>query len=84
MSHDTHPDSETTVTTETRQQKLLRTGWATPRFLQGVYPFAGRGVFDLAPLHDDLCYQVPAGKTAQVIYFRPATCPTICSIWPCR
>ena len=59
-----------TITTETRQQHLIRTGQAAPRFLQGVYPFAGRGVFDLAPLNDDLCYQVPAGKTAEVIYFR--------------
>lgn len=60
----------TTVTTETRLQRLIRTGEAAPRFLQGVYPFAGRGVFDLAPLHDDLCYQVPDGKTAEVIYLR--------------
>ena len=59
-----------TLTTETRHQRLTRTGLATPRFLQGVYPFAGRGVFDLAPLNDDLCYTVPAGKTAEVIYFR--------------
>ena len=70
MSHDTHPESETTVTTETRQQKLIRTGQATPRFLQGVYPFAGRGVFDLGPLNDALCYQVPKGRRAEVIYFR--------------
>ena len=30
------------VITETRHQRLLRSGAATPRFLQGVYPFAGR------------------------------------------
>ena len=59
-----------TIITETRHQRLTRTGQATPRFLQGVYPFAGRGFFDLAPLNDDLCYQVPAGKSAEVIYFR--------------
>lgn len=58
------------VTTETRLEYLVRTGKATPRFLQGVYPFAGRGVFDLGPLHDDLAYTVPAGKTAKVVYFR--------------
>ena len=58
------------IATETRQQQRLRTGEATPRFLQGVFPFAGRGFFDLGPLNDALCYQVPAGKTAEVIYFR--------------
>lgn len=64
-------NSETgTITTETRQQQLLRTGQATPHYLQGVYPFAGRGFFDLAPLNDDLCYEVPSGMTAGVIYFR--------------
>jgi len=68
MSHDEFPTD--TFTTETRQQRLMRTGQAAPRFLQGVYPFAGRGVFGLAPLSDELCYQVPAGKTAEVIYFR--------------
>lgn len=59
-----------TTTTETRQQRLTRTGRATPRFLQGVFPFAGRGFFDLGPLHDALCYHVPLGSTAEVIYFR--------------
>jgi len=62
-------DAQTT-TTETRQQRLTRTGEATPRFLQGVFPFAGRGFFDLGPLHDDLCYVVPPGSKAEVIYFR--------------
>ncbi len=37
-------------------------GQATPRFLQGVYPFAGRGVYELAPLHDELTYIVPAAQ----------------------
>lgn len=59
-----------TITTETRQQRRLRTGEAVPRFLQGVFPFAGRGFFDLGPLNDALCYQVPRGCTAEVIYFR--------------
>lgn len=58
------------IITETRQQSLIRTGQAMPRFLQGVYPFAGRGVFNLDPLHDALCYQVPPCKSAEVIYFR--------------
>ena len=59
-----------TITTETRQQRLTRLGLATPRFLQGVYPFAGRGFFDVGPLHDALCYIVPKGANAEVIYFR--------------
>ena len=59
-----------TVITETRLQRLIRTGGAAARFLQGVYPFAGRGVFDLGPLHDDLCYTVPPGAAAEVVYVR--------------
>lgn len=59
-----------TTTTETRHQRLTRTGQATPRFLQGVYPFAGRGFFDIGPLNDALSYQVPPGRTAEIIYFR--------------
>jgi assimilatory nitrate reductase catalytic subunit len=55
---------------ETRQQQLIRTGKATPRFLQGVYPFAGRGVFDPVPVHDELRYIVPKDRLAEVIYFR--------------
>ena len=59
-----------TLATETRQQRLTRLGLATPRFLQGVYPFAGRGFFDLGPLNEALCYTVPIGATAEVIYVR--------------
>ena len=55
---------------ETRIERLMRLGRATPRFLQGVFPFAGRGVFDLVPLNDALAYTVPVGKTAQVLYVR--------------
>ncbi len=58
------------ITTETRIEYLLRTRQAMPLFLQGVYPFMGRGVFELAPLHDELSYTVPIGKMAQVLYFR--------------
>ena len=59
-----------TITTETRQQRLARLGLAQPRFLQGVYPFAGRGFFEVGPLHDALCYVVPFGTQAEVIYVR--------------
>lgn len=61
---------EETHITETRLQRLIRLEIATPRFLQGVFPFAGRGILDLAPLHDDLSYRVPDGRTAEVVYFR--------------
>lgn len=71
MSHSyTDPDEPDAVATETRHQRLIRLGLATPRFLQGVYPFAGRGFFDVGPLNDALCYVVPAGTAAEVIYFR--------------
>jgi len=59
-----------TVTTETRHQQMTRLGLTTPRFLQGVYPFAGRGFFDVGPLNDALCYVVPKSAKAEVIYFR--------------
>lgn len=59
-----------TVTTETRQQRRMRLGQTVPRFLQGVFPFMGRGFFDLGPLHDSLTYTVPQDKAAEVVYFR--------------
>lgn len=59
-----------TVTTETRQQRCVRLGLAVPRFLQGVFPFMGRGFFEMGPLHDSLVYTVPPGKAAEVVYFR--------------
>lgn len=62
--------STTPIITETRLESLLRLGQATPHFLQGVYPFAGRGVYELAPLHDELTYTVPAARLAQIVYFR--------------
>ena len=58
------------VASETRLQHLIRTGAATPRFLQGVFPFVGRGIFDLAPLNDALSYAVPKGASAETLYFR--------------
>ena len=58
------------VASETRIQHLIRAGKATPRFLRGVFPFVGHGLFDLAPLNDDLSYTVPANKTAEVLYVR--------------
>lgn len=62
---------ENVLVSETRLQRLLRTGRATPRFLQGVYPFAGRGLFDITPLDPyALGYDVPQGTVAEVHYVR--------------
>ncbi len=41
-----------------------------PRFLQGVYPFEGRGLHKAFLLDDDLTYVVPPGLQAQFVYFR--------------
>jgi assimilatory nitrate reductase catalytic subunit len=58
------------VAGETRRKWLLRAGTATPRFLQGVFPFVGRGLFELAPLDDSLAYVVPDGRAGNLVYFR--------------
>jgi len=41
-----------------------------PAFLQGAFPFEGSGLDKPAPLHPDLVYAVPPGRTAQALYFR--------------
>ena len=41
-----------------------------PRFLQGVFPFEGKGLDRPAPLGAELSYVVPDGVTAQAVYFR--------------
>ncbi len=41
-----------------------------PRFLNGVYSFAGAGYEKVAPLAETLVYVVPADKRAQLIYLR--------------
>jgi hypothetical protein len=61
---------ENVLVTETRQERLLRSGEARPRLLQGVFPFAGRGLFDLRPLDDSLSHVVSAGYEASFVYFR--------------
>jgi hypothetical protein len=43
---------------------------ATPRFLNGVYPFRGSGYDKPTALDDKLVYAVPADKRAQLIYLR--------------
>jgi assimilatory nitrate reductase catalytic subunit len=41
-----------------------------PRFLQAIVPFEGKGMNRPVPLGDALSYVVPAGSTAQPLYFR--------------
>jgi hypothetical protein len=43
---------------------------ATPRFLNGVFPFQGSGYDKPAVVSDKLVYNVPADKRAQLIYLR--------------
>lgn len=40
------------------------------KFLQGVFPFKGRGLDQPFRLTDDLFYEVPLEKRAQLLYFR--------------
>ncbi|GGF42442.1 molybdopterin oxidoreductase [Williamsia phyllosphaerae] len=42
----------------------------TPKFLQGVFGFTGTGLTKPAPLDPSLTFLVPAGMTAQPLYFR--------------
>lgn len=43
---------------------------SVPRFLQGFFPFDGKGFDDPFPLDSSLRYVVPAGSIAQPVYFR--------------
>jgi assimilatory nitrate reductase catalytic subunit len=63
-------DHDRFVINESRHQQLIRTGAGAPRFLQGVFPFVGRGLYDIAPLNDALSYVVPPGRTTEALYFR--------------
>ena len=42
----------------------------TPRFLQGVYAFEGKGLDQPLPVDGALSYVVPDGVLAQPVYFR--------------
>jgi len=42
----------------------------TPRFLQGIFPFTGRGLDTSALLGTTLTYIVPGDKRSQLIYLR--------------
>ena len=43
---------------------------STPRFLQGVFAFEGKGLDRAAPIGVALGYAVPDGVVAQAVYFR--------------
>jgi assimilatory nitrate reductase catalytic subunit len=43
--------------------------YSKPRFIQGVFPFEGKGMTRPFPLAEAV-YTVPAGLRAQLIYFR--------------
>ena len=43
---------------------------STPRFLNGVFGFEGRGLASFVPLADSLAYTVPADRRAQLVYLR--------------
>ena len=43
---------------------------STPRFLQGVFAFEGRGIDQPFPIGGALSYTVPDGVKAQPVYFR--------------
>lgn len=56
--------------------------FANPRFLQGIVTFEGRGLDEPVSLGDGFRYVVPAGVTAQPLYFRGgnSTGELICAI----
>ena len=43
---------------------------SSPRFLQGVFPITGEGLAKPGPIDAALRYTVPAGLSAQALYFR--------------
>ena len=43
---------------------------STPRFLQGVFAFEGKGLDQPVPIDGALSYVVPDGVVAQAVYFR--------------
>ena len=43
---------------------------SSPRFLQGVFEFEGKGLDAPFPIDASLSYTVPAGSTTQPVYFR--------------
>ncbi len=48
----------------------MTTVHSTPRFLQGVFAFEGKGLDQPVPLDGAPGYVVPSGVVAQAVYFR--------------
>ena len=44
--------------------------YSTPRFLQGVFGFEGKGLDQPVPVDGALSYVVPDGVVTQAVYFR--------------
>jgi hypothetical protein len=55
---------------------------STPRLLQGVFPFEGKGLDRPAPLGPELSYVVPDGVSTQAVYFRGgnAAAELVCAV----
>jgi len=44
--------------------------YSKPVFLQGVFPFVGKGLTSPEPLSPELTYTIAMGRRGQLIYFR--------------
>jgi assimilatory nitrate reductase catalytic subunit len=55
---------------------------SSPRFLQGIFTFEGKGIDQPFPLDTALTYMVPDGVTAQAVYFRGGntTAELVCAV----
>ncbi|TFV50350.1 molybdopterin oxidoreductase family protein [Blastococcus sp. TF02A-35] len=62
-----HPPSRPTPRSTTARRTPVK---STPRFLQGVFPITGEGLAKPGPVDPALRYTVPAGCSAQALYFR--------------
>ncbi len=64
--HAAAPTATPRPPTRTRSTRVK----STPRFLQGVFPITGEGLAKPGPVDAALRYTVPAGASAQALYFR--------------
>jgi assimilatory nitrate reductase catalytic subunit len=64
--HAATPTATPRPPTRTRSTRVK----STPRFLQGVFPITGEGLAKPGPVDAALRYTVPAGASAQALYFR--------------
>jgi hypothetical protein len=44
--------------------------YSKPHLIMGIFPFEGRGLAQPVPLGEGVAYVVPAGRRAQLVYFR--------------